>query len=100
MNPDDIFSKQLKQMEKEKREKDNRLKAQEKKVNNLIENIVLCSVSTVLACNVSFNLQQVDYFERAKRVEEIPKLNNQYEEQRKADKVFHYEQEEERVSFK
>ena len=33
MNPDDIFSKQLKQMEKEKKEKDSRLKSQEKKVN-------------------------------------------------------------------
>ncbi len=34
MNAEDILSKQLKQMEKEKKDKDGRLRAQEKKVSS------------------------------------------------------------------
>lgn len=40
----------------------------------------------------------MDYFERAKRLHELPKLKRQYEEQRKADMEFHNEQENQRVS--
>jgi hypothetical protein len=36
MDADEIFSKQLHQMEKEKKERDGKLKAQEKKVRTLI----------------------------------------------------------------
>ena len=36
MDADDIFSKQLKQMEKEKRDKESKLRAQEKKVSYLL----------------------------------------------------------------
>ena len=41
---------------------------------------------------------QVDYFERAKRMVELPLLGQQYEEQRKTDREFHTEQESQRVS--
>lgn len=40
---------------------------------------------------------QVDYFERAKRLVEVPLLQNQYQQQIKDDRLFHEEQEEERV---
>lgn len=36
MDADEIFSKQLHQMEKEKKERDSKLKAQEKKVRTLM----------------------------------------------------------------
>ena len=36
MDADEIFSKQLHQMEKEKKERDNKLKAQEKKVKTVM----------------------------------------------------------------
>ena len=42
--------------------------------------------------------RQVDYFERAKRMVEVPLLEKQYEEQRKADRDFHVEQETQNVS--
>jgi len=47
---------------------------------------------------LSMSLAKVDYFERAKRLAEIPLLQKQYEEQRVSDHQFHEEQEEERVS--
>ncbi len=40
----------------------------------------------------------MDYFERAKRLEEIPLLERFYESQRENDRKFHEDQEEERVS--
>ncbi|XP_064383667.1 eukaryotic translation initiation factor 3 subunit A-like isoform X2 [Halichondria panicea] len=67
LNAEDILSKQLKQMEKEKKDKDGRLRAQEKKV---------------------------DYLERAKRLVEVPLINSWYEEQREKDQRFHEEQQE------
>lgn len=42
---------------------------------------------------------QIDYFERAKRMVEIPLLTKQYEEQKEKDRQFHDEYEEERVSL-
>ena len=39
----------------------------------------------------------MDYFERAKRMEEIALLEKQYEDQRESDKKFHEDQEEQRV---
>jgi len=50
-----------------------------------------------IAC-LCLSLAKVDYFERAKRLAEIPLLQKQYEEQRVSDRQFHEEQEEERVS--
>ena len=41
----------------------------------------------------------MDYFERAKRVVEIDKLKQQYEEQREADRQFHEEQDEQKVGI-
>lgn len=43
MDADEIFSKQLRQMEKEKKERDSKLKAQEKKVGTLMNE--RCTVS-------------------------------------------------------
>lgn len=40
----------------------------------------------------------MDYFERAKRLVELQVLEQQYEEQRKADREFHMEQENQQVS--
>lgn len=40
---------------------------------------------------------QVDYFERAKRIEEIPLLQKMLEEKRVQDKAFWEQQEEERI---
>ena len=43
MDADEIFSKQLHQMEKEKKERDNKLKAQEKKVKTVMnERCIVC----------------------------------------------------------
>lgn len=53
MNPDDIAAKEAEEAQKEKREMQQKLKSQEKKI---------------------------DYFERAKRIEEIPLLQKVYEE--------------------
>ncbi|CAF91366.1 unnamed protein product, partial [Tetraodon nigroviridis] len=55
LDPDFIMAKQVEQLEKEKKELQERLKNQEKKI---------------------------DYFERAKRLEEIPLIKKAYEEQR------------------
>ena len=52
-----------------------------------------CHLSNVtVICSV-----EMDYFARAMRVEEIPLLNKQYEEQLVLDKQFWEEQEQERV---
>ncbi|XP_031691725.1 eukaryotic translation initiation factor 3 subunit A isoform X7 [Oncorhynchus kisutch] len=71
LDPDFIMSKQVEQLEKEKRELQDRLKNQEKKI---------------------------DYFERAKRLEEIPLIKKAYEEQRVKDMELWELQEEERIS--
>ena len=42
MDADEIFSKQLHQMEKEKKERDNKLKAQEKKVKTVMNKKIHC----------------------------------------------------------
>ncbi|KAE8589521.1 hypothetical protein XENTR_v10017599 [Xenopus tropicalis] len=71
LDPDFIMAKQVEQLEKEKKELQERLKNQEKKI---------------------------DYFERAKRLEEIPLLKKAYEEQRINDMELWELQEEERIS--
>ncbi|XP_056903602.1 eukaryotic translation initiation factor 3 subunit A isoform X2 [Takifugu flavidus] len=71
LDPDFIMAKQVEQLEKEKKELQERLKNQEKKI---------------------------DYFERAKRLEEIPPIKKAYEEQRVKDMELWELQEEERIS--
>uniref|UniRef100_A0AAY4EYD4 Eukaryotic translation initiation factor 3 subunit A n=1 Tax=Denticeps clupeoides TaxID=299321 RepID=A0AAY4EYD4_9TELE len=71
LDPDFIMAKQVEQLEKEKKELQERLKNQEKKI---------------------------DYFERAKRLEEIPLIKKAYEEQRVKDMELWEQQEEERIS--
>ncbi|XP_039403655.1 eukaryotic translation initiation factor 3 subunit A isoform X6 [Mauremys reevesii] len=71
LDPDFIMAKQVEQLEKEKKELQERLKNQEKKI---------------------------DYFERAKRLEEIPLIKTAYEEQRIRDMDLWEQQEEERIS--
>merc|ERR1711963_750619 len=70
IDEDEIMAKQVEQLEKEKKELQERLKGQEKKV---------------------------DYLARAKRIEEIPLLIEQHEEDQKARKIFWEEQEKERI---
>ncbi|XP_026080021.1 eukaryotic translation initiation factor 3 subunit A-like isoform X1 [Carassius auratus] len=70
LDPDFIMAKQVEQLEKEKKELQERLKNQEKKI---------------------------DYFERAKRLEEIPLIKKAYEEQRIKDMELWELQEEERI---
>nr|XP_014345835.1 PREDICTED: eukaryotic translation initiation factor 3 subunit A [Latimeria chalumnae] len=70
LDPDFIMAKQVEQLEKEKKELQERLKNQEKKI---------------------------DYFERAKRLEEIPLIKKAYEEQRVNDMEVWEQQEEERI---
>jgi len=70
LDVDEIMAKQVEQLEKEKKELQERLKGQEKKV---------------------------DYLARAKRIEEIPLLQEQYEEDQKARKMFWEEQEKTRI---
>ncbi|XP_041125171.1 eukaryotic translation initiation factor 3 subunit A-like isoform X2 [Polyodon spathula] len=70
LDPDFIMAKQVQQLEKEKKELQERLKNQEKKI---------------------------DYFERAKRLEEIPLIKKAYEEQRVQDMEMWELQEEERI---
>ncbi len=41
---------------------------------------------------------KVDYFERAKRIVELPKLEKHSQQQLEADRQFHAEQEEQKVS--
>ncbi|KAL5471152.1 hypothetical protein EMCRGX_G029236 [Ephydatia muelleri] len=71
MDADELLKKQVEQMEKDRREKETKQKTQEKKI---------------------------DYFERAKRMEEIPLLEEQYKKQIVEDRRYHEEQDEERVS--
>ncbi|XP_029466365.1 eukaryotic translation initiation factor 3 subunit A isoform X2 [Rhinatrema bivittatum] len=71
LDPDFIMAKQVEQLEKEKKELQERLKNQEKKI---------------------------DYFERAKRLEEIPLIKKAYEEQRVNDMELWELQEEERIT--
>lgn len=47
-----------------------------------------------------FFMYKMDYFERAKRLEELPLLEKQYQEQREADKKFHEEREEQKVRMR
>uniref|UniRef100_A0A8C1LAJ3 Eukaryotic translation initiation factor 3 subunit A n=1 Tax=Cyprinus carpio TaxID=7962 RepID=A0A8C1LAJ3_CYPCA len=70
LDPDFIMAKQVEQLEKEKKELQERLKNQEKKI---------------------------DYFERAKCLEEIPLIKKAYEEQRIKDMELWELQEEERI---
>ncbi|XP_033757594.1 eukaryotic translation initiation factor 3 subunit A-like isoform X2 [Pecten maximus] len=70
LDVDEIMQKQLEQLEKEKKELQERLKSQEKKI---------------------------DYFARAKRVEEIPLLIDQYETESKEARAFWEHMEEERI---
>ncbi|XP_078500033.1 eukaryotic translation initiation factor 3 subunit A isoform X1 [Lissotriton helveticus] len=71
LDPDFIMAKQVEQLEKEKKELQERLKNQEKKI---------------------------DHFERAKRLEEIPLITKAYEEQRISDMDLWEQQEEERIT--
>ncbi|XP_072247492.1 eukaryotic translation initiation factor 3 subunit A isoform X2 [Leuresthes tenuis] len=71
LDPDFIMAKQVEQLEKEKKELQERLKNQEKKI---------------------------DYFERAKRLEEIPLIKKAYEEQRVKDIELWELQEEDRIN--
>uniref|UniRef100_A0ACB8F8W2 Eukaryotic translation initiation factor 3 subunit A n=1 Tax=Sphaerodactylus townsendi TaxID=933632 RepID=A0ACB8F8W2_9SAUR len=71
LDPDFIMAKQVEQLEKEKKELQERLKNQEKKI---------------------------DHFERAKRLEEIPLIKSAYEEQRIRDMELWEQQEEERIT--
>merc|ERR1719391_1593662 len=70
LEPEDIMTRQVEALEKEKRELQVRLKAQEKKV---------------------------DHLERAKRQEEIPLLKLQFEEFKEENKLVWEEQEKERI---
>ena len=147
MEVDEIMAKQLRQMEKERRDKETRLKAQEKKVWALFPgghahtpphahtplasfpglppphahtplasfpglatdtpppppppqsgvSQLMLSPRTTSSGSPPPHLQ-VDYFERAKRMCELPKLTVQYAHQRDQDHRFHDDQEEERVS--
>merc|ERR1711962_1457791 len=69
--PAEEILQQVEELEKEQKELQQRLKAQEKKV---------------------------DYIERAKRIVEIPMLKKQFEEEKERDKEFWEAQEEERVA--
>ncbi|XP_068180128.1 eukaryotic translation initiation factor 3 subunit A-like [Antennarius striatus] len=71
LDPKFIIAKQVEQLEKEKKELQERLKNQEKKM---------------------------DYFERAKRLEEIPLIKKAYEEQRVKDMELWELEEEKRIS--
>ncbi|XP_048744696.2 eukaryotic translation initiation factor 3 subunit A-like isoform X2 [Ostrea edulis] len=70
LDVEDIMAKQVEQLEKEKKELMDRLKNQEKKI---------------------------DHFARAKRLEEIPVLAKQYEEEKKMAREFFEQQEAEKI---
>ena len=91
------MAKQVEQLEKEKKELQERLKNQEKKVT-VINQWKHLSPGCELGTNCSFF--QIDYFERAKRLEEIPLIKKAYEEQRVQDMELWELQEEERVCSK
>lgn len=92
------MAKQVEQLEKEKKELQERLKNQEKKVTEwfISENVSHLGVNWTLI----FLSLQIDYFERAKRLEEIPLIKKAYEEQRVKDMELWELQEEERVRKK
>lgn len=92
------MAKQVEQLEKEKKELQERLKNQEKKVTEwfISENISHLDVNWTL----TFLSLQIDYFERAKRLEEIPLIKKAYEEQRIKDMELWELQEEDRVCRK
>lgn len=94
MDADLIFSKQLKQIEKEKKDKEMKLKSQEKKVCTVIS-----SWSALMVGLIILYRSQVDYFERAKRLVEVSLLQRQYEDQRKTDREFHTELENQKVAI-
>ena len=71
MEPDDIVAMQVEQLEKEKKDMQEKLRQQEKKV---------------------------DYLERAKRIEEIPLLEKQYEEKKIKEQEFWEIQEAQKAS--
>ena len=85
----------MKQIEKEKRDKEIKLKTQEKKVC-----VVDKAQFSLFIYFPSILMYKVDYFERAKRLEELHLLEKQYQEQREADRRFHKEQEEQKVLVK
>lgn len=94
------MAKQVEQLEKEKKELQERLKNQEKKVNERTGKILTCQIKKYLFLNyIYFHVIQIDYFERAKRLEEIPLIKSAYEEQRIKDMDLWEQQEEERVRF-
>ncbi|CAG5135673.1 unnamed protein product [Candidula unifasciata] len=70
LDVEEIMAKQVEQLEKEKKELQERLKGQEKKV---------------------------DYLARAKRIEELPLLQEQFEEDQKTRREFWEQQEKERI---
>lgn len=98
LDPDFIMAKQVEQLEKEKKELQERLKNQEKKVTKwyISDNISYLNMNWTL----TFLSLQIDYFERAKRLEEIPLIKKAYEEQRIKDMELWELQEEERVCKK
>ena len=99
LDPDFIMAKQVEQLEKEKKELQERLKNQEKKVTEwyISENhLSHLDVKWTLIFPIFLSCQ-IDYFERAKRLEEIPLIKKAYEEQRIKDMELWELQEEERV---
>ena len=139
MDVDGIMAKQLEQMEKEKREKEAKLKAQERKVSisssvlpplpfvvlsfRLVASCLSLQPCNMQRCNTRTHTHahthihththtythtqhthahnthtQIDHWERAKRLVEMPLLEKQYKQQIVEDRQFHEEQEEERVS--
>lgn len=90
MDAEVIFSKQLKQIEKEKKDKEMKLKTQEKKVRWW---------SWLLADLEKKTFSQVDYFIRAQRVVELQQnlIEKEYEMQLAADNEFHQQRETEKV---
>ena len=88
------MAKQVEQLEKEKKELQERLKNQEKKVTKWF----ICWITSNIHVDWSLIISlQIDYFERAKRLEEIPLIKKAYEEQRIKDMELWELQEEERV---
>lgn len=88
------MAKQVEQLEKEKKELQERLKNQEKKVTVVHESLARHGQKHWTLTSLFL---QIDYFERAKRLEEIPLIKKAYEEQRVKDMELWELQEEERV---
>ena len=93
-------------MEKERREKETKLKTQERKVRHYhlhASYLIVYQEPCAPECTQSvlyISSPQVDYFERAKRLVEVSLLRDQYQQQIDDDRLFHEEQEEERVGYK